>query len=1141
MRLRHVLLALLAFVAVLAVAALALLWRLTEGPVDAGLIAPRIEAALSRPERGYRVRLGSVQVEWAGWRRLLRFQAADARLVDLQDRPLIESRGLEFALDPGALLGGRVAPRRVALLGVTVGLRRRADGSLALRAGTDGEAETPLAALGLLQGLPSGGGAPAEIGIRGAAVAIRDDALGVEWALSGLNLAFRDAGLARGSASIRVGGLETDIDIALRPEGRAGGPALTLGFEGVRPDRVAALHPALARLGHVTTALTGELSLAFDAEGALAALGAELRGTGGAIAGLDGEGAVALDRLFAKLDARDGLSRWTFDRIEIGSSGRVARLSGSATRADGALDISAQLEALAPELLLPLAGPRFAPLAALEAPLSGAVTLALDAEDRPVSFSADLALGAGALQVPETDAGAVGVRSGALQARLDGSAGALAVERLRLDLERGWLEASGTAEQAADGWRVALTGKAGDLPVDDFRRLWPRGVGAPFARTWILANLSLGSIDTVEIALRTDLSLEPEIAVGALELDGRLAFSGITARYWEPLPAVREVSGSAVFDSRDFALSLTGGHWRDVRIAGGSLDFTDLHRYEPPSMLAADVRLEGPLGQVLELVDREPLGYAAYLGVDPAAAEGSVQGSLRVRLPLLVALTLEQVEIEAVGSVADAALPLAALGRRLDGARLDMQVDKQRLHLSGEGALDGVTAAFELENRFSEADPVRYSYRARARVDHADLARFGFDPAPYLTGPVDLEVAGADYRDRPGEYEVKAELAASRIDLAPLGWTKPAGEPAWLAASLRFGEDGPVEVPALEAAGPGLDFAGWLRLDADSGRLLEGALQRLRLGERTELALEAVRGADGALALSASGPSVDLDRLFAGERAGEDADAFAISLDVERAWIGGATPLHGLKGQVRLEGGRVVEAQARASAGNGAAISALVAPEAGGRRIELRAEDTGALLSTLGWYRNLLGGRLQFDLAPAAEGGQQGAVRIDGFRVRNAPAFARLLAAASLTGIGDLLSTDAGLGFERLEASLAMRDRRIDFGPGRVFGTSIGVTFEGAFDRDSERVAMKGALVPAYVVTRFLGAIPVLGALLTGGGEGVIAANYALSGPMDDLQTSVNPLSALAPGFLRRLFGPLLGAEGRDWDPEEGAGDPAAP
>jgi len=51
-----------------------------------------------------------------------------------------------------------------------------------------------------------------------------------------------------------------------------------------------------------------------------------------------------------------------------------------------------------------------------------------------------------------------------------------------------------------------------------------------------------------------------------------------------------------------------------------------------------------------------------------------------------------------------------------------------------------------------------------------------------------------------------------------------------------------------------------------------------------------------------------------------------------------------------------------------------------------------------------------------------------------------------------------------------------------------------------------------------LGNIPVLGNLLIGGkGEGVFALTYSVRGSGDGTEVQINPLSALAPGFLRRL------------------------
>jgi len=49
--------------------------------------------------------------------------------------------------------------------------------------------------------------------------------------------------------------------------------------------------------------------------------------------------------------------------------------------------------------------------------------------------------------------------------------------------------------------------------------------------------------------------------------------------------------------------------------------------------------------------------------------------------------------------------------------------------------------------------------------------------------------------------------------------------------------------------------------------------------------------------------------------------------------------------------------------------------------------------------------------------------------------------------------------------------------------------------------------------------VPLLGPLLTGGKDGgVFAVSYQVTGKLDDLKTSINMMSAVAPGALREVF-----------------------
>ena len=1146
-RLRH-LLWILAFLAVSAVAlAGAAVWRLSQGPVNLALLAPHVEAALSRPQAGYRMELESVEAAWTGWDRLLRFRVSEARVVNLEGRPVVETQGLDFVLSASELLRGRIVPRDVELLGVTATVRRRPDGTVGLVAvaGEETEGEREEIDLRGLLGAGSAGKTPnlAGFGVRGAVLTVVDDIMDVEWSVFRLDLAFRDGAdgtIAEGAASLRLGEAETDVGLTATLSGEAGGPSFSARLLGLRPQVIAGVHPLLTLLGHMTTPLSGSVTVHLSPDYSVTALGADLQGAGGAIVGLRDTGrSVAVDGLAIDARAVDGLTRLEIETVEVKALGHTARLSGGGGRQDGSLSAFTHLEDVPPALLLPLLPPHLSVAAALDAPVSGTVAWAFDSEFRPTALDAGLTVGAGELRVAGPESEAVAVKGGSALFQMDLAAGQILVEKLDLELVRGRVEVAGGGKRSKSGWNVHLEAEAAAIPVDDFRLLWPPDIGSPGARDWIVSNLSRGRLDRARIAVDADIEVEPDFAVGGTpEVDGSLSFSGVNARYWRPLPPFEDVGGSAVFDGESFALTLSGGKYRDIRIAGGEVDFLGLDREEPSSRIAVDVNFEGPLSRLLEIVDREPLGYAGYLRMDPAAVRGDAAFRLRVGLPLLEALALDDVELEADGEVVKGHVPVAALKTDLERARIDVKIDKNRVLVSGGGSLDNRPATFDFEQRFSSADPVETVYRLRTTADEAGRARLGVDLAPYVTGPVEIDIAATEYRDKTAKYAVKAGLGASEVRLGPLGWEKPAGEPAWLETNFRAGPEGILDASRISAAGPGLEFAGRGRFDTGGGKLIEASFERFRMGERTELAVQVAPMSDGALSVQARGATIDLFRFLDGdgdETPGQD-DGLAIRLDVDRAWVGGDAPLHGLGAQVRLEGERISQAAMEARTANGRAVSLSLSPDAGRRALRVDAEDAGALLAALGWYRNMRGGLLRLSaVGPVGTlDGFEGSLIVKDFRIRNAPVLARLLAAASITGFGDILSSDAGLGFERLETPLLLQGRRIGIGPGRAFGRSIGVTFRGEFDRDRDTVAFNGVVVPVYFVNRVLGSIPLIGGLLTGGeGEGLFAASYELSGPVDRPRTKVNPLSALAPGFLRGLFGPLLGTKGRDWNPNE--------
>ena len=86
-------------------------------------------------------------------------------------------------------------------------------------------------------------------------------------------------------------------------------------------------------------------------------------------------------------------------------------------------------------------------------------------------------------------------------------------------------------------------------------------------------------------------------------------------------------------------------------------------------------------------------------------------------------------------------------------------------------------------------------------------------------------------------------------------------------------------------------------------------------------------------------------------------------------------------------------------------------------------------------------------------------------------------------------------------------------------GSEIGITASGKVDFGRKSVDLEGTIVPAYTINSLVGTIPIVGTIISGEkGGGIFAASYKVSGPVKKPVMSVNPISALAHRFLRKLL-----------------------
>jgi len=688
---------------------------------------------------------------------------------------------------------------------------------------------------------------------------------------------------------------------------------------------------------------------------------------------------------------------------------------------------------------------------------------------------------------------AVDFDGGAMDLRLRLDPFSLDLGQLQLRDGARRLEAQGGISAGAGGWTVALDVAMDAVRHDRLLALWPLAL-VPNTRAWIARNVLEGEL----LDLRAGLRLRPEHAP---RLSLGYDFAGADVRILPDLPPISDGHGHAMMEGESFVLSVDRGQI-DVPQAG-RIDvsrsvFKVVDVTQRPPIAEISLRTDSSLEAALSLLDRPPFNLVRANGLRPDLAEARALIETRVTLPLLAALDPKDVSYEVTGRLEEVRSDRLVPGRVLRSDALQIVARPQGLEISGAGDLSGIG----FDGRWFWAPGQAARLESQIEVSPAFVSAF-------LPGVVQQALAGAARaqveislpRGEPASYVLTSDLVGLGVKIAPLGWDKPARSPARLRVEGGLGQDSP-SITRFSLAGAGLEVRGTL---APPGDL---QLEQLKLGDWLDVraSLDAKGG------MQVTGGRADLRKLpnltVAGAAGSGGGGVTGIRLDSLR--ISDSLTLEQFSGRLAARGSGLGGSFAGLVNGR-AAVDGLIEPGRSGPMIYLRSDNGAAVLAAMGLFSTARGGKLEVEMTQGGPSGHwQGVFSMTEFRVREMPALAELLGAITLVGLIDQLGGE-GIAFNDSFARFRLTPRALEITEARATGASFGLTLEGVYDMRADMLDLQGVISPLYILN-------AIGQAVSRPGEGLVGVNYRIRGAAKAPQVTANPLSALAPGFLRNLF-----------------------
>ena len=242
-----------------------------------------------------------------------------------------------------------------------------------------------------------------------------------------------------------------------------------------------------------------------------------------------------------------------------------------------------------------------------------------------------------------------------------------------------------------------------------------------------------------------------------------------------------------------------------------------------------------------------------------------------------------------------------------------------------------------------------------------------------------------------------------------------------------------------------------------------------------------------------------------------------LKIDINKVGIDKDTNLSKLKGTLVFEKQKIVRGKVEGFFSEDEKLKLTVNTNGNDKVTTLFLDRAKPIVKRYKFIKGFEEGRLDFYSSSNGEE-TTSTLKIYNFKLKELPGLTKVLTLASLQGIADILSGE-GIRFDEFEMNFRNKKDLMTIDEIYAIGPAISVLMNGYIEKN-RLISLRGTLVPATTINKFIGSLPVLGDILVGSktGEGVFGVSFKIKGPPKKLETTVNPVKTLTPRFITRTL-----------------------
>jgi hypothetical protein len=691
------------------------------------------------------------------------------------------------------------------------------------------------------------------------------------------------------------------------------------------------------------------------------------------------------------------------------------------------------------------------------------------------------------------------------------------------DISNGEIGIAGTGSIDYSGEARLQLGFAGTpMSASALKRMWPILI-VPEVREWVIERIERGTLQRIEVGVNSpvrNLSRKgPPIPDDGLAVN--IVASGVAVRPVDDMPVVRDADLKARVTGRTATVTIGQGiadtpAGRKINISDFIFEVPDMAPKPSPSRVK--FRVDCPVPAAAEILASDRISDLSGTLVDPNSSKGTVAATITLGMPVKGSMTKADTTYTVIGDLSGFAADKLVMNQKLEANALKVLANNAGYQVKGDVKINGQQASLDYRKP-SEGDA---DIRLQATLDDASRARLGIDLGPAVSGSIPIKVIGK-IGENDSRVGIEADLTSLRLDNILPGWVKVPGKSGKATFNVVKKEQSTL-FQDIVVEGGGVSIKGSLEVD-QNGELMMANFPVYAPSDGDKTTLKAERGADGVVKVTMRGDVFDGRGFLKSAISGKEADPKSktrnidLDVDIKLGAVAGfnGEALRSVDSKFSRRNGTVKNFTLSGKVGRDTPVTADLrgrGPAQGRDIIILQTNDAGAFFRFTDTYSKMIGGQLSLAMEPPTvePTAKEGLINVRDFSVKGEAALERAAA-------GGQAGVQNGVSFTALRAEFTRQSGHLTIRDGVVKGPMIGATIEGTIDYVANTVRMSGTFVPMYGLNNMFGQIPVLGLFLGGGSnEGLIGVTYEVVGSPGQPVLRVNPISAMAPGVLRKIF-----------------------